>query len=534
MVLDDQELLQIDENFIDTLLKKDPTALAGLSVTLLNDLKEARERLNQNPSNSSKPSSSLPPWDKEASDEEEPEADQTAEPEFINDSDVTMEADNTPDKKKDQSTTQDSTDQKRHPGRQPNSQGFGRTQKLSVSHTAHHHCDACSVCNTSLSVVEKAYTGFYSINIEFGDEASPGIQLTNTHHIYYSGTCLNCGLENRSQPKRAPEDTTNWAGVGMTEWRLIGPDLAALIVYLSMEMRITRRKVQLFLYDVLGLKLSVGTIQNCMIESARALAPVENQVVDELLGGSLLHADETSHNEAGTRLWLWVFITSATALFLVGPRSKEIFTHMLESSSIRFDGWLMSDGYLVYRDFVNRLRCWAHLKRKAKGLAECFTPSSRKYGKQMLESLNQLMAAVYQAREGPDKGKVSIAAQHQGELGRLRELCEVMSASSHKKSRELGREFLNDWEAIFRVLDCPAWPLTNNEAERALRHWVIMRKITQGTRSEMGSRALALFASIITTCRLRNASPLLYIKEVINMRRQEKEAPRLPAPVLPG
>lgn len=71
----------------------------------------------------------------------------------------------------------------------------------------------------------------------------------------------------------------------------------------------TRRKVQLFLFDVLGLKLSIGTIQNCVVESARTLAPVENQVVDELLDSSLLHADEASHNEAGTRLWLWVFMT---------------------------------------------------------------------------------------------------------------------------------------------------------------------------------------------------------------------------------
>jgi transposase len=58
-----------------------------------------------------------------------------------------------------------------------------------------------------------------------------------------------------------------------------------------------------------------------------------------------------------------------------------------------------------------------------------------------------------------------------------------MAASSHTKTRELGGEFLNDWVAIFRVLDYPAWPLTNNEAERALRHWVILRKTTQGTRS---------------------------------------------------
>jgi hypothetical protein len=31
---------------------------------------------------------------------------------------------------------------------------------------------------------------------------------------------------------------------------------------------------------------------------------------------------------------------------------------------------LMSDGYAVYRAFVNRLRCWAHLARKIQGLVD--------------------------------------------------------------------------------------------------------------------------------------------------------------------
>ena len=32
-----------------------------------------------------------------------------------------------------------------------------------------------------------------------------------------------------------------------------------------------------------------------------------------------------------------------------------------------FDGHLMTDGYSLYRSYLKRLRCWAHLLRKAKG-----------------------------------------------------------------------------------------------------------------------------------------------------------------------
>ena len=71
--------------------------------------------------------------------------------------------------------------------------------------------------------------------------------------------------------------------------------------------------------------------------------------------------------------------------------------------------------------------------------------------------------------------------------------CEAMSVSAtHTKARALAREMLNDWEAIFQVLAHPHLPLTNNEAEQALRHWVILRSICHGTRTEDGTRILAI------------------------------------------
>jgi len=533
MVLKEHELLQIDEQFIRRLLEKDPAALAELSIHLTHDLKEALERLNQNPSNSSKPSGSLAPWDKGSSDDDddistvdEPEAfDSEIDKEQSSNATTDLAAEDT---NNDGYFQSEASQEHRQPGRQPGSQGFGRTQQLDVTETIHHTCGGCTVCHQDLTSVEKAYTGFQTVNIEFGNADQPGVHLSNTHHLYYTGRCPNCGLENRSEPWRAPPDTANWDGVGMTQWRLIGPDLAALIVYLSMDMRVTRRKVQQFLFDVFGLKVSVGTLQNCLIESARALAPVEAQLIEDVCRESLMHADETSHNEAGTRLWLWVFITTSTALFLIGHRTKEMFVNLFDALPSPFDGYLMSDGYQLYRAYHKRLRCWAHLIRKAKGLCDSYTEESRLYGQQVNDTLSCLIDAIYQAREGPDEGTVSISADHQQRLENLRNVCEEMAASSHQKTRELGREFLNDWEAIFRVLDYPAWPLTNNEAERALRHWVILRKITQGTRSEQGSRALALFASVFATCRLRNSSPLLYLRDVVKMRRQGDDVPQLP------
>ncbi|SEH05624.1 transposase [Candidatus Venteria ishoeyi] len=70
-------------------------------------------------------------------------------------------------------------------------------------------------------------------------------------------------------------------------------------------------------------------------------------------------------------------------------------------------------------------------------------------------------------------------------------------------------------------------PLTNNEAERALRHWVIMRKITYGTQTEVGTRVFAVLASVIDTCRKRDVSPWRYLEKVIGRGGGQGEVLRL-------
>ena len=67
-------------------------------------------------------------------------------------------------------------------------------------------------------------------------------------------------------------------------------------------------------------------------------------------------------------------------------------------------------------------------------------------------------------------------------------------------------ELLNDWAVIFQILSHPGLPLTNNDAERALRHWVILRKLSLGT-APRWLAGFALLASVIDTCRQRAMHP---------------------------
>lgn len=71
MHLSPHSLQQIDDAYLQSL---DAEALRGLSSRLLADLREAWDRLNQGPENSSRPPSSRVPWDRKGG-SLDPEAD---------------------------------------------------------------------------------------------------------------------------------------------------------------------------------------------------------------------------------------------------------------------------------------------------------------------------------------------------------------------------------------------------------------------------------------------------------------------------
>ena len=74
----------------------------------------------------------------------------------------------------------------------------------------------------------------------------------------------------------------------------------------------------------------------------------------------------------------------------------------------------------------------------------------------------------------------------------------------------------------------PSLPLSNNEAEQILRHWVIDRRLSNGTRSAEGTRSFTLLASVIETCRIRGAPVWDYLTNVITAARKGLELPALP------
>jgi transposase len=538
MFLSRHDLSQMDDDY---LAKLDADALRRVSSRLLSDLKEARDRLNQNPQNSSRPSGSMPaylglPMTPEQTDETDDDEDRKVASKKIKpDVAPDKEGDSTdgdfggqspsggtPDAERggmEPSPVVANPEPSRRPGRPVGAQGYGRTQIIPPRSIEIHRAEQCAACDAPLApdAPFSAHTGFYVVDVEENDANSYGVRLFCILH-HYGETSCDCGHQTLVMPGRGDHYETADGKVTTTlsEWRLIGPRLASLIVFLAFRMRLSRARIKELLYVWFGFSVSTGTIDHCIHEAALACLPLYLQLMALVHQEPLVHVDETPWKEKGRIPWLWVFASTTITLFVIGKRKQNV---ALEVLTAEFAGWLMSDGLLLYRIFRNRLRCLAHLIRKAQGLYESLTGEAREFG---LAALAVLMTVFSYLKGTCDLEQV------QEWIAVFRQYCELMQQTAvHKSTQELAGEFLNDWDAIWRVVEHPELPATNNEAERILRHWVIARLLSHGTRTPEGSQFVAVLASIIETCRKRGVDTWNYLARVIAARRKGEE----PAPI---
>jgi hypothetical protein len=521
MHLSDHDLRQLDDAYLDTLSPVQARALLGKALA---DLKAARERLGQNPTNSSRPPSTRAPWEQSGADEDDAEESKESSP-GEEEAERPAQECGAGDSPKRRTKKSPQACNPGRPGRRPGAPGHSRTQQLPVDAEHTHAPDCCAVCGAPLneSHESRAHSARYELDLIQPGTGGSGLVLQQSKHTYLERRCA-CGHWTRAEPGRCAE-TADWS-VALSEWHLAGPTLVALICALTQRMRLSRALVREFLCDWLGLELSTSTINQCIHEAARAVEPVvEEEILETVRNVELLYADETSWKEHGRLLWLWVFTCATATLFIVGRRSRAMVRQVLGEA---FRNWLMSDGYWAYRDLDQRLRCLAHLIRKAHGLEESFDREAQRFGTHILQVIATVIEAVYDARGAPPAQ--GLRESHAPMLNHLLADCLRQADSPHEKTRALARELLNDWDTFWVVLDHPELPLTNNEAERALRHWVIARRIGMGTRTAQGTRAFALLASVIETCRKRSASPWSYLAEVIRQRRKGLPSPPLPLP----
>jgi len=394
--------------------------------------------------------------------------------------------------------------ERRKPGKQPGASGRWRRQPLIADHEQDHRPCACQHCGSPFDNKAAGYChgGHHTLEL---DEAQNQLRVVCTLHRYWTVTCPACQAATTIQPGEGAASSVEGRkrDLRLTERCLIGPRLATFIAALSLEGRMSRLRICVFLQEWLGLEVSVGTINRCIHEFGLASEPVAEKLLEEVRQADLVHIDETPWYQSARFLWLWVVVGAITVLFHIGRRTKDELVFLIGEA---FLGWIVSDGYAAYRDHGKRQRCLAHLIRKALALSNSFERRSQRFGAALTDRLRCLIKAVSEDQDTAEARRLTRVIQ----AG-----CRRRQDSTVEKVRALARELLNDWGAVIAFVNDPHLPPTNKEAERALRHAVIARRISFGTRTHEGSRFYAASLSIIATCRKRAINPWTYAAKLI-------------------
>lgn len=180
-------------------------------------------------------------------------------------------------------------------------------------------------------------------------------------HRYHAALCP-CGHETAARPGSGARSEIEGRkrDLVLTERCLVGPLLATFSAALALRYRLSRTKIREFLGDWLGFELGVASINRCVHEFGLASEPVVETLLKE---APVAYGDETPWYQAG--VLLWVVTTASAVVFHLGSRAQNELAELIGDA---FLGFLVSDGYTVYRDFERRQRCLAHLIRKAVAL----------------------------------------------------------------------------------------------------------------------------------------------------------------------
>jgi transposase len=111
----------------------------------------------------------------------------------------------------------------------------------------------------------------------------------------------------------------------------------------------------------------------------------------------------------------------------------------------------------------------------------------------------------------------------------IRVLLEQCAAGRHTRTANFAAGLLEEYEALWTSCDVPDLGIdpTNNAAERAVRHAVLMRKLQGGTQSDHGSRWIERIQSVRETCRLQHRPPLAYLIDATTAAHLQLPAPSL-------
>jgi transposase len=314
-----------------------------------------------------------------------------------------------------------------------------------------------------------------------------------------------------------------------------GPQLTALIAYLTVVCRIPRRVVQALLADALHVPISLGSTQATWEEASAAVATPCQELEQALRHQPVINGDETGHRTNGQKRWLWVLVASQFVVYRIATtRAATVLVAMLGDV---FAGVLCSDRWKPYQTYHRGALqfCWAHFKRDLLGALDLAkTRDAERFCRDALALHARLFRLWYRYRGDPAaRGTPLTRAQLIDKVlpleRKLFALAERHVGSSQKDVRNLATALFTHHEKFFVFVRQDGVEPTNNRAERALRTAVQWRKIMFGNRSTEGELAVARLLTVTRTCQMQQLSTLAYLTAaIVAHRRRHAVASLLP------
>jgi transposase len=399
---------------------------------------------------------------------------------------------------------------KRKPGGQPGHKGACRL--LAVAERVDEFRTVlpvqCHQCGHSLPQTLEQATTRGAARLHQVTEVPP-IRAHIIEYQCHSVLCPHCGDTTRAA---LPEEAAGQ----------FGPQLTALIAYLTVVCRMPRRVVETLLKQVLEIDISLGSTQKCWEEVSEAVAAPCQELAQNLKNEPVVNADETGWRTSAAKRFLWVFAAAKYIVYKIAPtRSGEVLIEMLGAV---FQGILCSDRFSAYIKYHpgQAQFCWAHLKRNLLGVMELTKNTEvEQFCRDALAEHARLFRLWHKFRDDRiDRRQLvlrSIPIQK-----RLFALGVRHLDSSHRDVRNLAAALFEHIERLFAFVDYEGVEPTNNSAERALRTGVQWRKTSFGNRSASGELATARLLTVTETCDLQKLNILAYLSAAITRHRRRQ------------
>jgi transposase len=306
-----------------------------------------------------------------------------------------------------------------------------------------------------------------------------------------------------------------------------GPNLTAVIAYLSGRCHASKRIIEEMVQTLLGVPISLGSVSKAEQEVAAALEQPYAQAQETVRQAAVKNADETGWALGGKLCWMWMAVAGTAALFKIClSRGREALGQLLGGD---IHGTVGSDRWGPYGiiDLTARQVCWAHLKRDFQKWVD-WGRESMGIGQAGLDATKRVFD-IWGRFRGRALDRPGMQAALEPVIQDLHAALAAGLSCPNKKTVRFCHNVLAVYPALWTFARVEGVEPTNNRAERTLRLAVIWRKISFGNHSEGGCRFVERILTTVQTLQLQNRQVLAYLRDAVAAHRSRQPAPTLVA-----